>query len=229
MIGAGLIRRLRARLRDESGASIVELAVVLPLFLLILFALLDFGRFAFQYVLAQKGMQDAVRIAVVRAPVCGRDGSDNPPLPLINMRADPDGNEPLGQKCSEDDVCVAPDDVVCSLAAPEGAGQATADEIWEEHIAPLMPLAPLMPPGTTRDNIRITYSFDPALGFLGGPYRPMVRAEIVDLEFEFVTPLSAIGNLAARANDGSDLGGTAGFFSMEASMPAEDLANGDDL
>ncbi len=217
MIGAGLIRRLRARLRDESGASIVELAVVLPLFLFILFALLDFGRFAFNYVLAQKGMQDAVRTAVVRAPVCGRDGN-GPQMPVINRRADDEGTDPLGRKCSDGDLCVAPDDVVCSLEPLDG----TADEIWRR-------IAPLMPPGAAPENVRITYSFDPALGFLGGPYRPMVRAEIVDLEFEFVTPLSAIGNLAARANDGSDLGGTAGFFSMEASMPAEDLANGDDL
>ena len=216
MIGAGLIRRLRARLRDESGASIVELAVVLPLFLFILFALLDFGRFAFNYVLAQKGMQEAVRTAVVRAPVCGRDGN-GPQMPVINRRADPDDIVPLGQKCSDGDVCVAPDDVVCSLDSANG----TAEDIWDE-------ISRLMPAGAAPENVRITYSFDPALGFLGGPYRPMVRAEIVDLDFAFVTPLSAIGNLASGGNGDNDLGGPFSFAAMHVAMPAEDLTNGVD-
>jgi Flp pilus assembly protein TadG len=39
-----VMRRLRARLRDEHGQAITELAIVLPVLLLILLGILDFGR-----------------------------------------------------------------------------------------------------------------------------------------------------------------------------------------
>ena len=51
------LRPPRQFARDESGTTLVEFAVVLPLFLLFVFAMIDFGRMGFEYVLANKAVQ----------------------------------------------------------------------------------------------------------------------------------------------------------------------------
>ena len=56
--------------RDESGASLIEYTIVVVLFLLVFFAILDFGRLGFNWVMTEKAMQRAARIAVVRPPIC---------------------------------------------------------------------------------------------------------------------------------------------------------------
>ena len=56
--------------RDESGTTLVELAIVLPVFLLLFLGLIDFGRLGQEYVMAEKAMQLAARTAVVRPAAC---------------------------------------------------------------------------------------------------------------------------------------------------------------
>ena len=51
--------------RDESGASLIEYTIVVVLFLLLFFSVLDFGRLGFNWVMTEKAMQRAARIAVV--------------------------------------------------------------------------------------------------------------------------------------------------------------------
>ena len=41
--GGGMASRLQKRLRDESGTSLIEAALITPLFLLLTFAIADFG------------------------------------------------------------------------------------------------------------------------------------------------------------------------------------------
>ncbi|MGB2893980.1 MAG: TadE/TadG family type IV pilus assembly protein, partial [Albidovulum sp.] len=66
----GLIHILRRFWADESGTTLVELAFVIPLFLLLFFGLIDFGRMGAEFVMADKAMQIASRIAVVRPAAC---------------------------------------------------------------------------------------------------------------------------------------------------------------
>jgi len=61
---------IRKFARDMGGTTLVELAIVLPIFLLIFFGLIDFGRMGAEYVMAEKAMQRAARIAAVRPPAC---------------------------------------------------------------------------------------------------------------------------------------------------------------
>ena len=65
-----LLRRFE---RDENGTTVVELAVVMPLFLLLFFGLIDFGRMAFHYVTAEKAMQVAARVAAACVPAEASD------------------------------------------------------------------------------------------------------------------------------------------------------------
>ena len=70
--------------RDESGASLVEFALVVPIFCLLLFAMIDFG-FAFQsFIGLRNGVNTAARMASVNEtdPSCSMQ--QNPPVnPMI--------------------------------------------------------------------------------------------------------------------------------------------------
>jgi hypothetical protein len=196
---------------NQSGATLIEFAVVLPLFLLIFFGLLDFGRLAFHYVTAEKAMQTAVRLAAVRPAACAG-------VPEIFTRGStlPGVIPPkFGTNCSAGpSICFNPGTITCSGLSTNP----TAAEIWPR-------VAPTLPNDATIANLLFTYSYDSNLGFLGGPYVPVVTVEIQRLNFDFISPLSALLGLAGGAAI-PGLGASIPFPSMSSSMPAEDLASG---
>ncbi len=199
-------------LRDQSGSYLVEFAMVLSLFLLLFFGLIDFSRIGFSYVMANKATDRAVRLAVVRGPVCTG-------LPTINNRGELNADTEavkFGEPCKTvNGLCVKAAAVSCNGSTLNQ----TASEIWAE-------INPMMPNNASIENLRFSYTFDEQLGYLGGPYTPVVTVEVVDLTFEFVTPLGALAVLAGATNS-SNLGDTLVFPSMSASLPAEDLQEGE--
>lgn len=198
-------------IRGERGTTLVELAVVLPIFLLIFFGLIDFGRFGAEYVMAEKAMQRATRIAVVRPPAC-------PGVPTINQRGPvPVNSIPprFGTKCSAGaTICANPGTISCAGAANDP----TVTEIWAA-------ISGLLPRSATEANLNISYSHDDNLGFLGGPYVPVVTVEIQNLNFQFTSPLGGFATLAGAGNT-SIPGATLPFPTMSVSLPAEDLGHG---
>jgi Flp pilus assembly protein TadG len=61
-----------SRIRGESGQSIVEFAIILPLVVVVILALADFGRALFMYLEAEHAASDAARLAAVDyAPASG--------------------------------------------------------------------------------------------------------------------------------------------------------------
>lgn len=204
--------RLAQFRRDESGTVLVEYAIVITIFLALFFALIDFGRLSFSYVMAQKATERAVREAVVRTPICAG-------VPTTNTRGSIDGDTEefgFGASCNiASGLCTAAADVSCSMAA----NTADALAIWAQ-------VAPLLPTNATRENLLITYAFDENLGFLGGPYTPVVTVEIQNLDFEFVTPFGALLTLSGSSTSDTN-GDTFAFPSMSASLPAEVLQTGD--
>lgn len=213
-------------LRDERGTTLVEMAIVISVFLLILFAILDFGRLGYNWVVAEKAMQRAARIAVVRPPVCAG-------VPLYHRRDTGDsGTYPAGTLCSIDGGICQQVNVSCLLSAPDpdsADAQDTADELWTM-------LQPLLPANADRSNIQMSYNYDRNLGFVGGPYVPIITAEIVgdgddncggEMCFEFVTPLSALAARAGHSGNGiPGRGGTIPFPNVSVTLPAEDMNQG---
>ncbi|SNX70604.1 TadE-like protein [Cereibacter ovatus] len=192
--------------RAEDGTTLVELAIVLPLFLLIFLGLIDFGRMGAEYVMAQKAMERAARIAAVRPPACVG-------VPQFYTRGT-DPSHAYGTGCRvAAGVCRTEPTYQCTAANRT----ATSDEIW-------VLLSPILPSEATRENLRFRYEYDANLGFLGGPYVPMVTVQLEDLSFRFVTPLAALATLAGAGN--SDLPMTVPMPNMSVSLPAEDLAQG---
>jgi TadE-like protein len=206
------LRRSTCRLaRCEEGSTLVELAIVLSVFLLIFFGLVDFGRLAFHYVAAEKAMQVAARVAAVRPPACAG-------VPEVNVRgpvAPSDIPPNFGSLCREGaNICANPGIISCTGAA----GNGTASEIWAL-------VRGALPNDATIANLNFSYAFDSNLGFLGGPYVPVVTVEVQNLNFEFVSPLSALVGLSGAVADPA-LGAAIPFPAMSVSLPAEDLALG---
>ncbi len=204
--------RLSRFLRAEDGSTMVEYGMVISLFLLILFGLIDFGRLAFHVVASERATQAGVRIAAVRPAAC-----TGVPLRLMRDAAAPASTE-YGTSCNAGGpICADPGPVTCA----GNAGNATAAEVWAT-------VQPVLPPNATIANLRFTYSFDPNLGFLGGPYVPVVSLRIDNLGFNFVTPLSSLAVAAGAAAGGPAWDQGLVLPTQSVSLPAEDLAQGED-
>ncbi|WP_170764922.1 TadE/TadG family type IV pilus assembly protein [Ruegeria lacuscaerulensis] len=207
---------IRAQLRrigqkilwDQSGGVLVEFAIVVSLFLFLFLSLLDFGRLSYSVVNAQKASQLAARIAIVRPPACAG-------VPATHLRGSSPLSPRFGTSCSASaGVCDDPQTPMC----PGDATNPTASEIWAR-------ISPLLPPSATIDNLQFHYDFNSNLGFLGGPYTPMVTVELNLNDFQFVSPLAALANAAGATN--STIPMTAGYSNFSVSLPAEDLALGE--
>ncbi|MGO4914751.1 TadE/TadG family type IV pilus assembly protein [Pseudogemmobacter sp. W21_MBD1_M6] len=195
--------------RSERGGVMVEFAIVCAVFFLLLFALLDFGRLAFSNVLAEKSASIAARIAAVRPPACAG-------VPVRYTRGTADPQPRFGTSCRAfPGTCATVATVTCAGAATN----ATATEIWAR-------IASSLPAGSAIGNMQFSYSFDANLGFLGGPYTPMVTVDLHLPDFEFVSPLGGLAG-AAGAADTAGMGADIIRPTFSVSMPAEDLAAGE--
>jgi len=71
--------RTRSRLRDDRGATLVEAAIITPLFLLLTFAIVEFGAVFYAYLALENGVSLATRYAVTGNLL---DDPENPGTPL---------------------------------------------------------------------------------------------------------------------------------------------------
>jgi Flp pilus assembly protein TadG len=62
--GAAVLRRRNGR-RDQRGATLVEFAFVLPVFILFLFAIIDFGWLFTQFLGVKQSAREGARLAIV--------------------------------------------------------------------------------------------------------------------------------------------------------------------
>jgi Flp pilus assembly protein TadG len=194
--------------RDEDGSVLAEFALVLPLFLVLLMAAIDFGQIYLRWILAEKATSLAARIAVVRPPLCQG-------VPIFNDRTPGiPKTSPFGTTCTASffDLCEDPGTVSCT---GDDAVGTSFDDLFDT-------VSRLLPATIQPENLRFTYSFA-NLGFLGGPYVPLVSVELVgDVEVPFITPL---GPLLEAFYGGGGLDDPS-LPPMRATLPAEDLLEG---
>jgi Flp pilus assembly pilin Flp len=85
------VRRIGRR-RDESGAAAVEFALVVPVLLLVLFGIVDFGLYFSDSLAGQSGVRDATRQAVTASftacssPLHGFDSHPGGSVPSTDMK-----------------------------------------------------------------------------------------------------------------------------------------------
>ena len=216
--------------RREDGASLIEYTVVISLFLLVFFAILDFGRLGFNWVMTEKAMQRAARIATVRPPICTG-------VPETHTRLGT-SSEPFGTLCRVGAVCADGGAQACTLGAatdftttgtnpctvpvtvPTLGNNPTAGEIATRNTALRRQaaqeiwcvLAPILPSNSAPNNIILSYTYDANLGFAGGPYVPMVEVAVATandpggtgaerLCFDFITPIPGMAALVGGVAD----------------------------
>ncbi|MGH2512781.1 MAG: TadE/TadG family type IV pilus assembly protein, partial [Candidatus Limnocylindrales bacterium] len=88
-------RSVKRRSRTSTGQSLVEFALVLPLFLLMLFGLIDVGRYVYLNSVMSQAAREGARVAAVEVgwigstdPACGKTGGPVCPANLAALQAD---------------------------------------------------------------------------------------------------------------------------------------------
>jgi hypothetical protein len=161
-------------LSDTRGVNTVELAFVLPLLLLMTFAIIDFGRLLYDINGAHKAAQLGASLAVTRNPIA---------LPVKDhFRCNVPSNKTLvGQSCRASDGSLRPEcdfgTVVCTADGCSAGGTTLAlgsDEasqtIFDAILAEMRRALPWLMP----ENIEVTYK-PSDIGFVG---RPVPVAEV---------------------------------------------------
>jgi Flp pilus assembly protein TadG len=82
---AGSLVRGRKSNRSESGTALVEMAIVIPLLLLLVFAILDFGMFLYRDISLTQGVREAGRQGAV-ALYNGGNAACNVGTPTDNLK-----------------------------------------------------------------------------------------------------------------------------------------------
>lgn len=178
----------RFTLRDRDGGSAAEFAVVVLVFVGVIFAVIDFGRAMWEWNMAEKATQMGVRLATV---------IDFVPANLQTF----DATDPAGANVSAGNpipiVAITPNPIVCDNAQCSGGwghDSAAFDAIFTRMSG--------LYPGITPSNVTIEYAHI-GMGIAGNPLgpdiQPLITVRISGLNFSFQTPL--LGGLTIAMPD----------------------------
>lgn len=182
------MRPVRNLVSSRSGASAAEFALVLPLLLLLLFGIIDAGRFAWEYNRAEKATQVGARIAVA---------TDIIPGGLVTKSYV--GDSVGGTVLTQGDVIPAA--ALGTIACSKPAGTLSCSCTVTPCPATLTPIQStgwtvmatrmrFMKPDIAESNIEVLYSGS-GLGFAGDPngmdIAPLVTVRLTGLAFRPIT------------------------------------------
>ncbi|CAN7415683.1 pilus assembly protein [Phenylobacterium sp. LjRoot219] len=174
------MRRFRSLLRDQSGATLVESALVVPLMLILTFGLVEFGHVFWQYHAAEKATAAGARWLATRHGVLG-SGSANgelwtAPVPdcFVNS-TDPSVAAP-GTLCTQ--YATSTWIETCSGAG----GGACDDTVWTGLVTEMQRFAPFI----TDTNVSVELRGS-NIGFVGrGRAVPLITAKTTGLTYNFI-------------------------------------------
>ena len=184
------MRRVRKLYRDTSGAGAAEFALVLPLLLLLIFGVIDAGRFVWEYNRAEKATQMGARYAAVTDPVLGSG--------FYNYSFSVNDNVPQGSAvptsafntvtCTSSNNCGdCTGGAVCGVVAYDANA---FDNIVARMAAMYPPIA--------AENVQIEYR-NVGLGYAGDPngpdVAPLITVRLENLQFTPITSLM-LGSIA---------------------------------
>ncbi len=120
------LRRLRRRsllrslARDERGVQLAELAIVLPVLLILFAATAEFGRYFYEYTTLAKAARVGTRYLVTAKVNCAEA---NKARNLVVFGNTAGTGSPLIEGLTTDNVAVTPNDTACSGGTPPGVPQ----------------------------------------------------------------------------------------------------------
>jgi Flp pilus assembly protein TadG len=172
------MRRLRSFLRDERGASLVEMSIVFPIVLVITFGLMEFGIAFWEYHTAEKATAVAARYVATRGPLVQTLSDGSHDCFVSN------GSTAIGTSCGDASITAgAP--YVCTAAAP-GACNAT---VLATVITQMQQIAPFI----LNANVEIDVA-QSKMGFVGrGRAIPLITVKTTGLTYNFIALNSLLG------------------------------------
>lgn len=196
-------------LRDARGSALVEAALVLPVFFLLIFGTIDFALFMWQWNAANKAVQLGARKAIVSDSVAAGAG-----LTLPESMAYWNGL-PLGAGCAPDDVgrSACPVFVVqCNAAAGCRCPDSNCDFVLARaSLAPIITAMRAALSTLQAEDLEVKYAMN-YLGYVGRPVPvPVdVTVSIVNMKYDLLFLNVLLGpSIPIRAS---------------ATLPSEDLA-----
>jgi len=183
---------IRQLLRSNSAATAAEFAMVLPLLLILLFGVIDTGRFLYEYNEAEKATQVGARVAIVTNVLSPDLRDENYVGKTVGGKVIAAGDRipsgALGTLTCTSAGCTCP-------AQPCPAGVATVDTATfnDVLVARMQQIYPAIQP----ENVEVTYSGS-GLGIAADPtgsgteqmqISPLVTVTIKDLDFHPITSL----------------------------------------
>jgi hypothetical protein len=196
--------RSRHFLADDRASSAAEFAMVLPLLLILIFGLIDAGRFMWDYNRAEKATQMGARFAAVADPAVG--GLANYSFSLSDgiPQGNPVPTANFGSITCSNTACGSCTGSVCgSLTYNSAAFTNIANRMIQIY------------PAITAANVRVTYR-NVGLGFAGDPdnsdVSPLITVTLTGMQFRPITTriFNAAFNMPAFSASvtGEDLSGT---------------------
>lgn len=155
--------------RDQSGSSAAEFGLTLPLLMLLLFGVIDAGRWIWTYNQAEKATQMGARLAVVTAFVDPEIGSSYVATGGLTQ-GDVIPASAFGKKtCAGSVGAGGAVSVTCTCTAPcKNTGTSTGDAAAFSAIVARMKM---YLPSVTAANVTVEYSSS-GLGYAGSPVLP---------------------------------------------------------
>ena len=115
-----LMRRLRRRLtnlvRNDSGVQLVELAIILPIFVILFAATAEFGRYFYEYTTLAKAARVGARYLVTAKVDCN---NGNIAKNLVVFGTTDGTGTPILSGLTVNNVSITPNDQACS-GTPQG-------------------------------------------------------------------------------------------------------------
>jgi hypothetical protein len=177
-------------LRCKSAATAAEFALVLPLLLILLFGIIDAGRFLWEFNEAEKATQMGVRYAVVTNPVATAlrgpaNGGYSFAVSDSIAQGSPVPTANFDSATCDDSSCSCTGGSICNSIGYDGPGPNTAFGNIVARMA-------LFYPSIGASNVQVIYK-NVGLGFSGDPDNPNVSALVTvklrNLQFRPITCL----------------------------------------
>ena len=182
---------------DQSGSTAAEFGLVLPLLLLLLFGIIDVGRWMWTYNQAEKATQMGARLAVVAAGISG-SATASPPTGLYAsyvgtgglIQGDVVPASAFGKITCTGAGSGASITASCTCTGPCPTGATTANATAFKNIFDRMHM---FLPQLTASNVTIEYSSS-GLGYAGSPVlpdlSPLVTVKVTGMTFKPLTILA---------------------------------------
>ncbi|WP_187278537.1 MULTISPECIES: TadE/TadG family type IV pilus assembly protein [unclassified Methylobacterium] len=195
-------------LLDESGAALIEAALILPVLLLLILGAADISLYLWNAELAAKAVQLGLRKAIVSDAIASGPGLD---------RAESEtywNGLPPGLRCAPADHGPCPSfAVTCTLAGPCSCrGDACRFSPAPSRAGPILAAMRAILPGISTRNVEVTYRTN-GLGYVGRPVPVPVDVTLRLVGYEY-SPVFLGGLLGAALP-----------LRASATLPSEDLTS----